>query len=49
MDRLINFRASSGFLGKLRGVARQRGVPVSQLIRDAVLRDIAAGACAGGR
>lgn len=42
MDKLIHFRASSDFLGKLRGEARQRGIPVSRLIRDAVLRDIAA-------
>ena len=41
MDRLINFRASTAFVSDVRRVATERGIPVSRLIRDAVLRDIA--------
>lgn len=45
MDRLVNFRAPS-FLSDMRRVATERGIPVSRLIRDAVLRDIASATCA---
>ena len=41
MNSRVNFRATAAFLSDVRRVATERGIPVSRLIRDAVLRDIA--------
>lgn len=39
-DHLINFRASDDFLAALQNAAKERGISASQLIREAVYREI---------